>query len=229
MADGLVKMLIIAYSDSALTDEIDSVKVYINPEKYTRTYTICYNNSTAQGSSGGSPNFNKSLSDQLDFELVFDGTGVVPSSTPATSPKQSVTDQVDRFLNTVEKYDGQTHSPNFVRLAWGDLNFKCRMESFKITYTLFKPDGAPLRARANVAFVGYSDPKTLAKEANPSSPDLTHILTVNAGDTLPQMCYRVYGSSLYYPQVARVNSLTDFRNLAIGTQLVFPPLSGASE
>jgi nucleoid-associated protein YgaU len=64
--------------------------------------------------------------------------------------------------------------------------------------------------------------------ANKTSPDLSHILTVRAGDILPLMCFDVYGSSAYYPQVARVNGLTEFRQLTPGTQLLFPPLGAAA-
>ena len=49
-------------------------------------------------------------------------------------------------------------------------------------------------------------------------------MTVQAGDTLPLLCHRIYGSSLFYRQVAAVNGLTDLRALAVGSRLLFPPL-----
>jgi hypothetical protein len=42
---------------------------------------------------------------------------------------------------------------------------------------------------------------------------------------LPLMCYRIYGDSKYYIEVARFNNLNDFRNLNEGMQLKFPPLA----
>jgi len=38
------------------------------------------------------------------------------------------------------------------------------------------------------------------------------------------MCYRIYRDASYYPEVARHNGLTDFRNLVPGTRVSFPPL-----
>jgi len=50
---------------------------------------------------------------------------------------------------------------------------------------------------------------------------------VSAGDTLPYLCYSIYGDSSYYLDIAKLNNILYFRDLIPGTQLVFPPLSGA--
>ena len=227
---GLEKMLITAYQRKNFTVKVGESKVYINPGKYSHTYEICYNDVQAQGSSGGSPDFNKIPSDRVEFELVFDGTGAIPPPVPGVVPftGDGITAQLEKLKALMFTYNKNSHSPNYLVLVWGTLFFKCRLESLALTYTLFKPDGTPLRARAHAAFIGFNDEMELALKANKSSPDLSHVLTVKAGDTLPLMCYGVYGSSAYYPQVARVNGLTDFRNVAVGTQLLFPPLGDAT-
>lgn len=226
---GLEKMLITAYQRKNFTVKVGEASVHINPEKYSHAYEICYNDEQAQGSSGGSPDFNKIPSDRVEFELVFDGTGVVAPPVPGVIPftDDGITAQIDQLKLLMFTYNSQGHSPNYLVLAWGRLLFKCRLESLSISYTLFKPDGTPLRARAQAAFVGYNDEAALALKANKSSPDVSHMLTVKAGDTLPLMCYAVYGSSAYYPQVARANGLTGFRHVPVGTRLLFPPLGDA--
>lgn len=222
----LEKMLIKGYSDSGFNKEAGSFQVWINPESYTHVYRVCYNDRQAQGSPGGSPDFDKIPSDRVSFELVFDGTGVVPSPNPGVLPfaADGVAKQVDAFKNLVFSYAGNIHSPRYLQLVWGTMLFRCRLSELSIAYTLFKPDGTPLRARANATFVGYTDEVTLAKKAKKSSPDLTHVLTVREGDTLPLMCWQVYGSSEWYPRVAAANGLAGFRDLAVGMELVFPPL-----
>jgi nucleoid-associated protein YgaU len=47
---------------------------------------------------------------------------------------------------------------------------------------------------------------------------------VKAGDTLPLMCYMIYGDPKYYLAVAAANNLSNFRSLLPGTDIVFPPL-----
>lgn len=227
----LQKMVITAYQDGDFTSRVgDPFTVMINPAGYSHNYSICYNDDQAQGSSGGSPRFNRIPSDTVQFELVFDGTGVVPTALPGVIPNLSdgITDQIQKLKTLVFTYNGKIHSPNFLQLAWGTLLFKCRLTSLEIEYTLFKPDGTPLRARAKASFQGYNDESELELQANKSSPDLTHVRTVKAGDTLPLMCYRIYGSSLPYLQVAAVNNLTDFRRLKVGSQIVFPPLDDST-
>ncbi len=53
---------------------------------------------------------------------------------------------------------------------------------------------------------------------------MSHLITVKSGDTLPLLCHKVYGTSVHYAEVARANGLSNFRDLAPGTQLLFPPL-----
>jgi nucleoid-associated protein YgaU len=54
--------------------------------------------------------------------------------------------------------------------------------------------------------------------------NLPYTHTVQAGDTLPDLCNQVYNNSSYYIQVAKYNGLNKFRNLKPGTQLIFPPI-----
>ena len=224
----LEKMKIKAYTDSKFTKQVGSdFLVYINPDKYAHTYSIEYDKKRqAQGSNGPSPIFNKYMSDNVNFELVFDGTGVVPSALPGAP--STVEQQINAFRTLVYTYNGNIHRPNFLALSWGTLLFKCVLQKLNLNYTLFMSDGKPLRARANAHFLGFNDEVELALKADKKSADLTHVRTVKAGDTLPLMCFDIYGSSVYYPRVARVNGLIDFRNLVPGTQLMFPPLGDAT-
>ncbi|HEX2580470.1 MAG TPA: hypothetical protein VHL08_00655 [Dongiaceae bacterium] len=207
-----------------------SLTVHINPASYRRTYEIHYNDPKPQGSNGGSPTFQRIPSERVSFELVFDGTGAVPSSLPGIQPftQDGIVAQLQAFKELCFDYKGTIHSPNYLILSWADLQFSCRLQSLDITYTLFKPDGTPLRARAEATFVSYQSAATLARKAKNSSPDLSHIRTVAAGDTLPLMCHRIYGTSAVYLEVAAVNGLTAFRDIPVGTELIFPPLAEAS-
>lgn len=229
----LEKMIVIAYADDSYTASAQKsqMSVYINPEQYTHTYKIIYNNTQAQGSPGGSPAYNRTPADQVAFQLVFDGTGVVPSPIPGkpAASEDGIVTQVNTFMNLALTYNGKIHSPNFIQLLWGTLIFNCRLTTLKMTYTLFKPDGTPLRAKADATFIGYMDEQAIAKKANQASPDMSHVVTVKSGDTLPLLCYGIYGSSVYYPQVARVNGLTGFRELIPGTQIYFPQLGAAKQ
>lgn len=232
MSGSLEKMVITAYSDQNFTTQVGSpYSVWINPASYSHKYAIYYNDRQAQGSDGGSPDFNRVGPETVSFELVFDATGVVPSPIAGKpdAPSDGVTGMVDGFTLLVFQFNGKIHSPNYVMLSWGTLQFGCRLQSMDVNYTLFRPDGTPLRARMSVSFIGFTSEQQLAKQANKASPDMTHIVTVVAGDSLPTLCYRIYGSSLPYLRVAEYNRLNTFRHLVPGTQLLFPPLAKGAQ
>lgn len=228
----LEKMKVTAFRDKKFTAPanapVNPMEVYVNPESYKTTHGVTYNEMCAQGTTGGSPVFNRVKPDTIGFSLVFDATGALPTRLSPDAIANGVAGQLDDFKRLVLDLNGAIHSPNYVELAWGKLLFTGRLTSLDVDYTLFRPDGAPLRAKTTVGFEEYKDPEEWAKEANKNSPDVAHVRTVQAGSNLPLMCEEVYGSSSYYVEVARVNGLTGFRDLEVGTKLLFPPLQKAA-
>lgn len=225
---GLEKLNIEAFEKSNYSRKTGEFSVQINPASYSRTYEICYNNVQPQGSSSGSPEFNRTKSDVVAFDLIFDASGVVPPTVPGkpAATTAGVADQIEKFLNLVFSFDGKIHSPKFLRLQWGStFVFDCRLTKLNLEYTMFAPDGTPLRAKAGSSFIEYTNKVELANEENKSSPDLSHIRVVKAGDTLPLLCSEIYGSSEYFVQVAAANNLVDFRSLETGRTIIFPPLA----
>lgn len=225
------KMTITAYSDPGFTTKVvgppNPFTVWINPSSYSYSRQISYNDRQAQGSPEPSPEFNRVADEDLSFELVFDATGAIPTPT-GQSYTNGVADILDQFITLVATVNGTIHSPNYLIVGWATLLFQCVLSSLKIDYTLFKPDGTPLRAKVSVGFKSYASESAIAKGAAKGSPDLSHIITITAGDTLPALCHRVYGNSGYYAEVARINGLLSFRDLAPGATLLFPPLRGSA-
>lgn len=197
--------------------------VRLNPTHYTRNFEISYNNTRAMGTSAMQPKFNNSGEKKIDFDIVMDGTGVVPP-TSTNSTGIDVDSQLNDLKKVVYTLVGKEHEPNTVMLVWGSLKFIGKLSSMSVEYTLFKPTGEPLRAKIKLTFVQYVGPAEAAREANLSSPDLTHAVEVQAGDSLPLLCFRIYKNSAYYLEVAKFNGITSFRNIKPGTRLSFPPL-----
>ena len=198
-------------------DDGDSFEVMLNPSSYSHTYSIGYNKKEAMGQLGSDAKFSGIKPENVKFDLVLDGTGVVEAD-------DDVKTQVKQLSDIVYAYDGSEHEPSYVRLLWGSMIFFGRLESMSVEYTLFKPSGEPLRAKVQLAFTGFMSKEEEALRANRSSPDLSHIIEVKAGDNLPMLCYQVYKDSAYYLDVARVNGITNFRDIRPGTKLHFPPL-----
>jgi hypothetical protein len=209
-------------SGSVSIDRSRSVSVMINPAEFSQEYSIEYSDQKTLGQIASENKFSAVNSDKVSFSLVLDGTGVVP--TPSGTASKDVKTQINDLLGVVYEYDGETHEPSRVRLLWGSLIFFGRMTSMSTQYTLFKPSGAPLRAKVDLKFVGSMSKSEEQLVSNRSSPDLSHVVLVREGDTLPLLCASIYGDPAYYPDVARFNGLIDFRHLEPGAKLHFPPL-----
>ena len=241
MSNGeLKKLKVVAYSDPQFNDKIGDGEftTLVNPEKYTFNYKIEQNEDQASGTSDLAPKFNKKLPEDLELEFLFDRTGVIVHY--GTDPNSSsddkvfkdegegVIDDIEKFKKVILDYNGDEHKPNYLMISWGTLLFKGSLKEMSIEFKLFKPDGTPIRAVAKAKFQGFvEDDLRVAKENN-QSPDLTHLRIVKEGDTLPLMTHRVYGDSKYYLEIAKVNQLTFFRKLEVGTEIFFPPIEKTS-
>lgn len=220
----LEKLSIQPYKDPQFqTTGGDEFKVMINPEKYSRTFAIQLCEQQAMGTSGGAPAYSRSLPETIKLEFVFDGTGAIPNGLIPTEPKP-VDDWLDEFKKATFNYNGEIHSTNYLMISWGSLVFKCRLEQFTVDYTLFKEDGTPLRAKVNATFKEFTDSETVAKEGENSSPDLSHVHTFVAGDSLRLLCHKIYDDPSMFLEVARYNDILNYRNITPGTTVYFPPL-----
>ncbi|UTW66994.1 LysM peptidoglycan-binding domain-containing protein [bacterium SCSIO 12643] len=213
------KMTIVAYPNNKYSGNGNGkCTVSINPASYTHNHKANYNNHTAQGAPGTTLLFQGIPPETISFDIHFDGTGAIENN------KTPVKTQIDDFKNICFVYNGTIHEPNYLIVSWGSLVFKCKLTSMNITYSLFKKDGTPLRAKASVTFEEAVSASNIAKEANNQSPDLTHLIVVKEGDTLPLICYKTYGNPNYYLQVAEFNNIVNFRDITPGTQLYLPPI-----
>lgn len=212
-------LTIVGYKDNAFGTKVGSYRALINPDKYTQNFHVEYNFEQGLGTPNSSIKFKYSPPSDISFELLFDGTGVISQS------RTDVQTEIENFKKIVYDYNGEIHSPNYLKLIWGSgLSFQCRLTSLSFNYTLFRSDGTPLRAKGNVSFKNYVSPKQVKTDSDNQSPDMTHERTVRAGDTLPTLTKEIYGDNSHYLKVAAYNKLSNFRYLVPGSVIYFPPL-----
>lgn len=222
----LEKLLILAFENSEKAESgtkkeaKESFEALINPETYTLEYKVKTADGQGQGTSGAQVKFEYTLPEELTFEFLFDNTGIIDGK----PNDKGVAEDVDRFRKMLTGYQGDSHEPYHLKIVWGDLVFTCRAIELSLTHKLFNPDGKPIRTVAKVKFKKSTEDKKRSRKEKKTSPDLTHLRKVKAGDTLPLLCFDIYGDPKYYLQVARMNELTNFRSLKPGTDLIFPPI-----
>lgn len=218
MKGELERLTIQAYTEADYNgNPISEFQAYMNPEEITLAYEMEYDSAQGSGTTSSRMDFKQEKPGDLSLSFFLDGTG-------ANGRKINVQEEVEAFQTTTG-YNGDIHRPNYLIVAWGSLAVRrCILKSASIAYKVFKPSGEPLRAIISATFTDNSDDKTRVALAQDESPDLTHRRIFKAGDSLPSLCYQIYGNAALYTQVATLNQLNHFRNIMPGTPLVFPPL-----
>jgi hypothetical protein len=202
-----------------ITSENGTFEVMLNPGDFSKEKSIEYSNKL----NPENEKFFRYKNSCLTIpKIVLDTTGVIPvNEWPLNG---SIKQMIEALEKVVYKMDGQAHEPSTVEVQWGSTLFKGKLKSIDSKYVLFDNSGDPLRAEISLSFLDYKTVKELEAEAKKCSPDLTHVIEVKAGDTLPNLCNKVYKDPSFYMQVARINGLSNFRYLKPGLRLVFPPL-----
>lgn len=229
------KVRIYAFNDKNFADPgegISKVKpaflIPVNPESFTKNLKIDLDQRRGHGNDGTDLRFKSTVPEELRLEFILDGTQTMEGyGGEDTSMKtMPVHDQLEKFLNSVYRYEGEIHRPKFLLLIWGsEIRFRCVLSNLDINYTLFNTKGEPLRAKLTTTFLNYKAQAERLAEQRQSSPDLTHYRKTKEGDRLDLMTYKIYGDDQYFLQVARANNLTGVRNIKSGQDLYFPPLN----
>ncbi len=231
--EGLAKMTISAYPDEEYSDnkEIETFEMMYNPNTYSQEYKNKYVKPNVQGNTSPLV-FTHTEPETVTFEYLFDATGVSLSGSSNIADQvveDRRTDKVIRkFLGVTYNRSGDTHQPNFLKLRWGDFEFRGVLESATVTHSMFNLDGNPIRSTVKCTFRKHTSLEEQAVEERRNSPDMTHFRIVKEGETLPAIANDIYGDPSFYLELARINRLINFRNLEAGRRLILPPVKKTS-
>lgn len=157
---------------------------------------------------------------QLRVEVFLDASG-----TPGAGTVQS---QVELLLSccevTEQSIGTRAPSPPWVKFSWGSFStvqLTAFVTSASATYTLFSPNGTPLRATCSMAL---TEIPTESKGQNPTSGALSvrRVHRTVAGDTLASLAWQEYGDPTRWRLIAEANGIDDPMRLRPGTELLLP-------
>ena len=225
----LEKLRIRSFKDRQFKQELTTLMFVapINPETFTRNFKVSVDKQQAHGNEGTEIRYRSTAPEELKLDFVLDGTNTMEgySNFPAGYTAKPVTLQLQDFLKCCYDMNGPIHRPNFLIVMWGsEVNFRCVLSNVDINYTLFEPDGSPLRAKISATFLHHKSREEILAEAKPTSPDLTHYQKVKQGDRLDNLSFSVYDDPGFLTELASYNGLTTIRKLKAGVQLSLPPL-----
>jgi hypothetical protein len=134
---------------------------------------------------------------------------------------------MDWTRTTEQSHDKNTPQPPTLLLGWGvGKAFEGHLTSVSATYSLFAPDGTPLRASVELIL---TEVPTTVKRQNPTSggPAGRRRATTVRGDSLPSLAQQEYGDPRLWRAIAAANGIDDPLRLAPGTDLLLPSAGDA--
>lgn len=193
----------------------DTIELLFNPKDYTITKANSWTSEPIKGASvppaefgGGQPRTLALSGLLLDQSLVKDGT---------------VREQTEKLFKMMEL--GSQPVPPLVTFAWGaKVEFKAVCEQLQVAYKLFQPNGEPIRAEVNLTLKEAKETKAKAQNPTTRAEAGLGIHTVQDGESLQAIAYRVYGEATRWRAIAEVNGIDNPLHVRRGTPLMLPKL-----
>lgn len=198
--------------------QIGRIEFQFNPKELTIQKAAKWERKPSRGAkSAGPPEFKGADPCKMNLEIFFDATDKLDSS---------VVTRVEQLFSccvpTEASLGKKKEIPPLVVLHWGKVSsFTAYVTSVQAKYTLFTPDGTPIRA---VCTVALEEMPGQPPRQNPTSGSpfarASHMIV--AGDTLASIAYAEYGDPRLWRALAAFNGIDDPIRVAVGSTVLVP-------
>lgn len=197
----------------------------VNPSRFKHKKGMLFNSDNRANGSQDVKQWKGYSEETLEVTLFLEGTGYATSHLYGSGgDKTAVENQLKDLNKLAYDYDGGIHKPMYVSLFWQSFKFLGHIKSMDVNHEVFNSEGECIAATVDFVFTIHIDNKTAAMKQNRNSPDMSHLQVMKDGDQIPLICNKIYDDPTYYIQIAQLNGLTNFREVANGKKLLFPPL-----
>ena len=196
---------------NTITEE--EIPVLFNPAEYTLNRDNNFAQVAVPGLSSPLIQFVNGNLKTLEMELFFD----------SYEKRQDVREFTNRVIRLMD-IDPDRHAPPVLEFTWASLSFTCVLARASQKFTMFFPDGRPVRAQLTVTFNEYTNADLEAKEIKRETADFSKFYLVGQGETLSGIAARVYQNSVLWRPIALRNQIADPRTLSVGLRLSIPRL-----
>ena len=195
-----------------------TIPVLFNPEQYNISRSVNYAQVFVPGLDNPILQFISGKQTTLNLTLFFDTQNdYIPSGTQQDVRKLTV--PIMRAL----QIDGKIHSPPTAAFNWGSFSFKGVITDAKQSFTMFLPNGKPVRSKMDITFVYAGDPSD--KKSSPfESPDRTKVRVLEQDGALWRLAYTEYGDASLWRFIADANKIYNPLRCKAGQMLKIPPL-----
>jgi len=195
------------------------VDCHFNPAEFGIGQTLKWEEKPDQGTAVPKLVYSGAESQDMPVTFLFD----------TTSTGKDVRDEYKELVNMAKIDSKKKNSttgkgePPQCRFQWGKfLTFNAVIKDIKQKFTLFAPNGTPLRAEVAVTFKQVGE---LTRGQNPTSrSEARKIWVVEEGQRLDWIAYQEYGDPAQWRYIAETNNLDNPDSLRSGQILKLVPL-----
>ncbi len=203
-------------------DTNDAVECMFRPKEYTFSKKNTWQTAMITGKNVPKVEFSGGKAMVLKMELFFD------TYETGKDVRKQYTDKIWKLMliNTDNKDKGNKGWPPQCEFRWGQAwSFKAVITNISQKFTLFLPDGTPVRSTMNVDFLQAAEEGVYPGQ-NPTTLSKPGYKTrrVKQGETLDWIAFEEYGDSNRWRFLAEINKIDDPMRLQPGQVIAIAPI-----
>lgn len=212
---------------------VEAKIVYETGKSQTKTLEICMEqyhlqqNSKFSDSQQRITNVQQKKPDELKMEfyiLTYSGAKLKSTGEFEDEKIEDAREKVSEVKKLLEEV-GELHRQPVCKVQWGEEMFCGILSNLDYRYTMFVPDGTPVRASFKATFFEPIDVDSAMQNDNtPQSPDRSKYRMVYERTQLYQMAYQEYDDPTQWRIIAEANGIDNPLDLQPGRMLVLPPI-----
>ncbi|MDR1772050.1 MAG: hypothetical protein LBS02_15650 [Hungatella sp.] len=197
--------------------------VQFNPESYSVSERVEYNQITGQGSAKDVTQYVSSVKSVSSLSFHFDTDSVLATSVSKSKIATDVSALTTKFSNLL-RVDGDLHRPPLVTFVWGSISITGVVVSVDTSFTMFDRKGVPVRAKVDCKLLSSGEESAIRRSPL-QSPDRTKSRVMSEDSNIWELANREYGDINRWRVIARANQILNPMDIETGTVLKVPALT----
>jgi nucleoid-associated protein YgaU len=197
-----------------------------NPAEFTTSKSATWARPAQRGAaSTAQPEFQAANPQSVSMTIWFDAWD---------DPLADITGKIKTLFEwtkpTAPSIQNGAARPPVLRFEWGTstvlMDFRGFLKQVDATYTLFEPNGKPIRAKCQLKLEEIP-PEEPAQNPTSGSRESRKGRVIADGDSFASVAYREYGDPTLWRALAVFNGIDDPLRLDPGTQILVPSIAEA--